>query len=214
MTTSTLRYSLSLSIQSVSNVLGAYTWRVPKLWNDTIETHRRAVRDATLDATAALVEKKGLRSVTMSEVAEATGIGRATLYKYFPDVESILVAWHERHISAHLEQLAELRHRPGDATARLAAMLEFYALTVQEHHRTELAALLHRGKHVAHAQGHLIEMIEDVLTEGAKARVFRDDVPARELASYCLHALGAASQLTAKTAVRRLVQVVLAGLLP
>lgn len=186
---------------------------MPKLWNDTIETHRRAVRDATLDATAALVEKRGLRSVTMSEVAEATGIGRATLYKYFPDVESILVAWHERHIGAHLEQLAALRHRSGSTSERLEGMLEFYAFTVHEHHGTELAALLHRGRHVAHAQEHLIELIQGVLTEGAKARVFRDDVPPRELASYCLHALGAASKLTSKAAVRRLVRVVLAGLL-
>lgn len=82
---------------------------MPKLWSDTIEAHRRTVRDATIDATAALVAEHGLRAVTMSQVAEATGIGRATLYKYFPDVEAILSAWHEREISAHLEQLAEAR---------------------------------------------------------------------------------------------------------
>ena len=28
---------------------------VPKLWNETIEAHRRAVRDAILDTTAALL---------------------------------------------------------------------------------------------------------------------------------------------------------------
>jgi len=75
---------------------------MPKLWDETIEAHRRAVRDATLDTAAALVAERGLRAVTMSQIAEETGIGRATLYKYFPDVEAILVAWHERHISAHL----------------------------------------------------------------------------------------------------------------
>ncbi len=44
------------------------------------KAHRRAVRDATLHATAALVAEHGLLSVTMSQIAEATGIGRATLY--------------------------------------------------------------------------------------------------------------------------------------
>jgi AcrR family transcriptional regulator len=67
---------------------------VPKLWNETIEEHRRAVRDAVLKTTAALVTEQGLRGVTMSRIAEDSGIGRATLYKYFPDVESILAAWH------------------------------------------------------------------------------------------------------------------------
>jgi AcrR family transcriptional regulator len=62
------------------------------------------VRDATLDTTAALVAEHGLASVTMSQIAEQTGIGRATLYKYFPDVEAILVAWHERQIAGHPQQ--------------------------------------------------------------------------------------------------------------
>jgi hypothetical protein len=37
------------------------------------------------------------------------------LYKYFPDVESILVAWDERHISRYLAYLAEVRDQAGDA---------------------------------------------------------------------------------------------------
>src|SRR3990172_2054032 len=127
----------------------AYTEVVPKLWNDTIETHRRAVREATLDAAAALVAERGLASVTMSQIAEATGIGRATLYKYFPDVEAILVAWHERQITAHLERLVQVRDQAGGADEQLGAVLEAYALMSREHHGGEISALLHRGKHVA-----------------------------------------------------------------
>src|SRR5438132_10403061 len=117
---------------------------MPKLWNDTIETHRREVRDAILDTTVALVAEHGLASVTMSQIAEETGIGRATLYKYFPDVEAILVAWHERHVTGHLEHLAELRDQAGDAAQRLEAVLGAYALIQHKRHATELAALLHR----------------------------------------------------------------------
>ncbi|MGI9022907.1 MAG: TetR/AcrR family transcriptional regulator, partial [Acidimicrobiales bacterium] len=68
---------------------------MPKVWNETIEDHRREVRDAILDTTAAMVTERGLLSVTMSQIAEETGIGRATLYKYFPGVEAILLAWHD-----------------------------------------------------------------------------------------------------------------------
>jgi AcrR family transcriptional regulator len=187
---------------------------VPKLWDETIEEHRRAVRRATLDTTAALVAKHGLRSVTMSQIAKETGIGRATLYKYFPDVEAILVAWHERQVGGHLEQLAELRDQAGDAGERLEAVLEAYALIQHEHHGTELATLLHRGQHVARAQQHLSHYIRDLLKEGAEAGDLRDDVAPDELASYCLHALAAASSLPSKAAVRRLVTVTLAGLYP
>jgi AcrR family transcriptional regulator len=187
---------------------------VPKLWDQTIEAHRREVRDATLDTTAALVAKHGLRSVTMSQIAEETGIGRATLYKYFPDVEAILVAWHERQVAGHLDHLAELRDQAGDARERLEAVLEAYALIHHEHHGTPLAALLHRGEHVARAQQHLSHFIRDLLKEGAATGDLRADVAPDELASYCLHALAAASNLPSKAAVRRLVAVTLAGLRP
>ncbi len=84
---------------------------VPRLWNETIEAHRKAVREAILETTWSLVTEHGLRSVTMSQIAEKTGIGRATLYKYFPHVEAILYAWHRRHVEAHLAALAAIRDR-------------------------------------------------------------------------------------------------------
>ncbi len=190
---------------------------MPRLWNETIEAHRAAVRDATLDATAALVAQHGLTSVTMSAIAEQTGIGRATLYKYFPDVDAILFAWHERQITRHLQQLAEVRDRAGDAGQRLQAVLEAYALISHEshgHHDTELAAFLHRDEQVARAQQHLRRMIRDLLLEAAKTGEVREDVAPDELASYCLNALAAAGSLQSKAAVRRLVTVTLAGLRP
>jgi AcrR family transcriptional regulator len=187
---------------------------VPKLWNESIDAHRAAVREATLDTTAALVAEHGLRSVTMSRIAEETGIGRATLYKYFSDVEAILIAWHERQVTGHLQLLADVRDQAGDAGNRLEAVLEAYALMSHQHHGTELAALLHGGEHVARAQRQLTDFIRDLLTEGARTGELRDDVAPAELASYCLHALTAASSLPSKAAVRRLVTVILAGLHP
>jgi len=190
---------------------------MPRLWNKTIEAHRREVRGAVLDTTAVLVAEHGLLSVTMSRIAEETGIGRATLYKYFPDVEAILLAWHERQIAGHLGYLAEIRDRAGDASERLELVLEAYALISQEshgHNDTELEALLHRDEQVVRGQQHVRDMIRDLLAEGIGTGSIRNDVAPDELASYCLHALTAASRLRSKAAVRRLVMVTLAGLRP
>jgi AcrR family transcriptional regulator len=187
------------------------------LWNETIEAHRTQVREAILRTTAALVAQHGLRSVTMSQIAEDAGIGRATLYKYFKDVEAILLAWHERQISGHLEQLAEIRDQAEGAGVRLEAVLEAYAVIAHEtrgHHDSELAAFLHRDEHLAGARKHLVEMIRDLVVEGAQAAEIRDDVAPEELASYCLHALGAAGDLPSAAAVRRLVTITLDGLRP
>jgi AcrR family transcriptional regulator len=192
---------------------------VPKLWDETIEAHRHTVREAILDTTAALVTEHGLLSVTMSRIAEKTGIGRATLYKYFPDVEAILAAWHERQITGHLAHLAALRDQTGDAGGRLEAVLQAYALISHarfshDHPGPDLAAVLHRGVHVTRAQQQVHDLIRDLLTEVAATGDLRDDVAPDELASYCLHALSAAGSLPSEAAVRRLVTVTLAGLRP
>jgi AcrR family transcriptional regulator len=188
---------------------------VPKLWTETIEEHRRAVHDATLDTTAALVRERGLASVTMSQIAAAAGIGRATLYKYFPDVEAILVAWHDRHIARHLRQLAEARDAAATPAGRLEAVLTAFALIQHQHHDTELpVALLHRGEHVARARRQLQDMVADLLAAGAEAGAVRTDVAPGELASYCLHALAAAGSLPSQAAVQRLLAVTMAGLRP
>ena len=196
-------------------LVGPYTSPVPKLWTETIEAHRRTVQEAILDTAWTLVRDRGLMSVTMSEIAEKAGIGRATLYRYFPDVEAILVACHQRHVAAHLGQLAELGSAPGAPMERLEAVLGAYALIC--HHRArqgtdELSALVHRDEHVDPAQQQLLELFRDLLTEAAAHGGVRDDIAPWELASYCLHALQAASDLPDEGAVRRLVAVTLTAL--
>jgi AcrR family transcriptional regulator len=209
--------SLSNQIASGATYRLFFLLAMPRLWTETIEAHRREVQDAIVDTTATLVAERGLRSVTMSQIAEETGIGRATLYKYFPDVEAILHAWHDRQITRHLDHLAQVRDQAGDPMERLAAVLEAYGLISREsrgHHDRELAAFLHRGEGLPHARNQLHRMIRDLLADAAAAGELRDDVAPDELASYSLSALEAASELPSKPAVRRLVEVILAGLRP
>jgi AcrR family transcriptional regulator len=191
---------------------------MPKLWAHTVETHRHEVREAIQDTTVALVAEHGLRSVTMSQIAERTGIGRATLYKYFPAVESILQEWHERQIHSHLQELVEASEGATDPFDRLTAVLNSYALIVhgsQGHRDTELAALLHghHGSH-DHAEQQLRRMVRTLVNDAVVTGAVRDDVSPDELTDYSLHALTASRNLASKAAVGRLVHVILAGLAP
>ena len=207
---------MSITNQTVSTGSSVYAFPVPKLWSETIEEHRVQVRDAILETTAALVAAHGLRAVTMSQIAEQSGIGRATLYKYFPDVEAILVAEHDRRVEAHLEKLEELAARPDDAFDRLDGVLEAYAMIRhhQARHSTELAPLLHGSDHIEWARQQLHDLFRRLLTDCAEDGTVRHDVAPAELARYCVSALGAAGRLQSKAAVRRLVTVTIAGLRP
>jgi AcrR family transcriptional regulator len=187
---------------------------MPKLWSETIATHRQEVGEAILASAAELVSEHGLRSVTMSQIAATAGIGRATLYKYFPDLDAILVAWHERHVARHLDHLRSLRDGGDPPTERLAMVLEAYAHIQHKRHANELSALLHQDRHAAPAQKQLSDLIEGLLVECREVGSVRGDVPPDELANFCIHALGAAGALGSEEAVQSLVAVTLGGLQP
>lgn len=193
-----------------------YGWWVPKLWDATIDEHRRTVQAAILDTAAALVAEHGLATVTMSQIAQQAGIGRATLYKYFADVDAIVTAWHERTVTEHLRRLVEVVDATADPEARLRAVLHTYAdLSAGQRsaaHPPEVAGPLHRADHVRHARHHLHALVTDVVTAAARVGAARADVPAAELATFCLHALGAAATAPDSEARNRLVAVTLAGL--
>ncbi len=81
----------------------------------TSSTAAKSVRDRLVDAAEVCMRAKGIRSTTVSEVAEAAGVSRGWLYRHFPDKVSLLGAaivrlndayWSEAH--AVLEQVEGL----------------------------------------------------------------------------------------------------------
>ena len=67
----------------------------------------RTVRDRLIDAAEVCMRAKGIRSTTVSEVAEVAGVSRGWLYRHFPDKASLLGAaivrlteefWSEAHV--------------------------------------------------------------------------------------------------------------------
>lgn len=194
---------------------------MPRLWDETIEAHRRSVREATLEATAQLVAERGLRGVTMSEIAERTGIGRATLYKYFPDVETILAAWHQGQIRLHLNELVDVRDRARGPEDGLEKVLTAYARIQRERaqqahggHGSGLTVLLHSDEQLAQAHREVHGFISEVLKDAVTAGTVRADISPEELADYCIYALESAGNAPSEESVSRLVMLTLAGLRP
>ncbi|KUH86020.1 MULTISPECIES: TetR/AcrR family transcriptional regulator [unclassified Mycobacterium] len=81
----------------------------------TSGTATKNVRDRLIDAAETCLRAKGIRSTTVSEVAEVAGVSRGWLYRHFPDKVSLLGAaivrlndayWSEAH--AMLERVEGL----------------------------------------------------------------------------------------------------------
>jgi AcrR family transcriptional regulator len=100
-------------------------------------------RERVLQAAARLFSQRDGRELTMEQIAAAAGIGKATLYRRYPDVPSIAVALLDEHERELQEQL--LRGAPplGPGAApgdRLAAFYGAMVELLERHGHLALAA--------------------------------------------------------------------------
>jgi AcrR family transcriptional regulator len=64
-------------------------------------------RERILRAARRLIGKRGVREVTLERVAKEAGVGRATLYRRFPDRSSLLLALLDEHERRLQDQILE-----------------------------------------------------------------------------------------------------------
>jgi hypothetical protein len=115
----------------------------------------------------------------------------------------------------HLTRLRELRDQSDDPWKRLAAVTHGYAHICHhraQHGSVELSALTHQPQRIRDAERELLALFQDAITDATAVGAANPGVPAEELARYCIHALGAATEMPTPDAVGRLVDVVLSAL--
>jgi len=83
-----------------------------------------------LEATGVLLETQGYDALNTNRIAEAAGINIATLYKYYPNKQSILIAMTKRNRGGWLEAASQSMASIGagaDWRATLEAIMDFAA---------------------------------------------------------------------------------------
>ncbi len=70
-------------------------------------------RSAILDAAEAMFLEHPERMASVSEVAEAAGLAKGTVYLYFPSKEEMLLALHERQVAQFFAELNKRLSGPG-----------------------------------------------------------------------------------------------------
>ena len=190
---------------------------MPRLWDDTIEAHRREVREAILRAAAELVANADCaQSRCPRSPRRPASDARRSISTFPTSKRSLSRGTSDRSPSASTNWPRAGTRRKPETSARLEAVLEAFRLIAHEsrsRHDTELAVFLHRDEQVTEAEQQLREMISDLVREGAAAGDLRDrGIAPDELAAFCLHAVTAAGDMTSRAAVSRLVTVILAGM--
>jgi AcrR family transcriptional regulator len=175
---------------------------MPQIWAESIEQHKRQTIARIIDATVALVAENGLSATSMSHVAERAGIGRATLYSYFPDVEHILLAWHEQEVDRYTQSLSDELARQTDTPSALQVIITrlIEGFTSGHDHaldasRVELSALSPDIKRqMAGASAKLAALLDEVLEHGIRTGQLRPDLDRQLTATLIMRAASAARE--------------------
>jgi AcrR family transcriptional regulator len=80
-------------------------------------------RDLILDAAEQLIGVLGYSKTTMDDVARAAGVGKRTIYVYFPSKEEVVLCTIDRIVDRLVARLQECAAGPGPAASRVRAML-------------------------------------------------------------------------------------------
>jgi AcrR family transcriptional regulator len=136
-------------------------------------------RDDILDAAAQVFRQKGFHGASMSEIAVAVNLQKASLYHHVTSKQEILLALLERALGLLTEHIAAITSQPIPADQKLRQMIRAYLSALADN--ADLTAVLlfeHRSldkkSHARHVpQRDMFEGLwREVLNEGVRTKVF------------------------------------------
>lgn len=148
-------------------------------WERTTLDHRNRQGDAIAGAALALLLEHGASALTMSAIAAAADISRQTLYRYYPDIDAVLVGVAQL-IASHDDHLETQVQAQPDPAGKLDALIHAVALA-SGHDHPEAAAVraslppAARDVLVRH-EHRVTALLIDILHEGIDAGAFRGDL--------------------------------------
>ncbi|MCI7040528.1 MAG: TetR/AcrR family transcriptional regulator [Lachnospiraceae bacterium] len=139
-----------------------------------------------LDALQQLLEEKSIRHISVSEIAEKAGIGKGSIYYYYPSKDAIVDALIRRSYEQPLQTAKSLSSRTDISSFTRMAML-FQAcrnssvVFIRQKHRSETSAqdlaLLHQ-KYLNYLVSELKPVLTEIISQGIACGEIHFDYPA------------------------------------
>lgn len=136
-------------------------------------------RNEILRHCAILFDKVGYHKASMQMLADEVGLGKPTLYHYFPSKHAILFAIHDAHMSALLAGLSD-ELETADPLRRLRAACIDILRQIAEHPGYVRAFMDHyedlEGKmrsHIRSQRKEYFERVRGIITRGIEDQLFR-----------------------------------------
>ena len=138
-----------------------------------------------LDALQALLRDKNIQNISVSEIAQAAGIGKGSIYYYFPSKDSILDALVERNYEKPLETAKNLARQTAISPFTRMAMIfqacrnSSSAFRVQETPDADAKEdAFIRQKYMKHLISEMKPVLTEIIRQGISQGQIRFDYPA------------------------------------
>jgi AcrR family transcriptional regulator len=144
---------------------------------DEDQTRRRK---EIFHASVHLFLRKGFNETSMREIAKAAGIGKSTLYDYFPSKDDILLSFVEDELQALTDQMQEIGRADTGAMQKLRQMMYAYMeyLATNEDFYLKLSSQVQRLaqeslERIQRKRHALQDLLRGVIDEGIQEGCFR-----------------------------------------
>jgi len=144
------------------------------------EEEQQRRRKEIFDTSVHLFLSKGFSETSMREIAEAAGIGKSTLYDYFPSKDDILLSFIEDELQRLTQGLEEIANRKIGALEKLRQMMFAYMdyLAKNEDFYLKLSLEVQRMaqqsiERIQRKRHALQDLLRDVIEEGIRESCFR-----------------------------------------
>ncbi|MEO8223752.1 MAG: helix-turn-helix domain-containing protein [Gammaproteobacteria bacterium] len=97
---------------------------MPRIEAASIEEHVRVQTARILDAANQLFRERGYRQTDMDDIAQAVGLARNSLYRYYRNKDFILLACVQRDMGAYVAEIHRLQGSHEDPLERIGAWLD------------------------------------------------------------------------------------------
>lgn len=141
-----------------------------------------STREEILDHAVQLFSRGGYDSTSVREIAEATGIQKASLYHHYPSKEAILVAIHDRYMEMVLER-AEGRQAEESPAERIRGYIEDLMVLMRDYRpyvevflRERYALTGATWDRARERRDRYERYIREAVEEGMRRKIFRDDL--------------------------------------
>lgn len=137
--------------------------------------------DKILDALQQLLEEKKIQSISVSEIAQKAGIGKGSIYYYFPSKDAILDALIQRNYEKPLQTAKNLASQTDISPfARMAIIFQACrnssAAFINNHRDTVVSTVQEQAFIRQKYINHLISELKPVLTEIIKQAIENGEV--------------------------------------